>query len=131
MLNSCSFNGRLVKDPELRYTKDGVAVCNFTIAVQRNRKNDNDEYDADFIDCVTFRKTAEFVANRLSKGQRVGVNGRMQTRLWEDKQGRTRKSVELMANDVDVIDWDNSNNSSQGSNNVAGYDEEPDIEVPF
>lgn len=126
MLNSCNFNGRLVKDPELRYSKDGVAVCNFTIAVQRNRKNNEGDYDADFIDCVCFRKTAEFAAEKLGKGQRIGVQGRLQTRLWENKQGNTRKSVELVINDLEVIDWESNDNSNKQNNS-----EEESIDVPF
>lgn len=127
MLNSCSFNGRLVADPELRYTADGVAVCSFTLAVQRNRKNKEGKYDADFPDLVCFRKRAEFAAERLGKGQRVGITGRLQTRIWEDNDGKSRKSTEILIDDLDIIDWDNSSSS----NNNGGYDEEPPIEVPF
>lgn len=127
MLNNCSFNGRLVDDPELRYTQDGVAVSNFTLAVQRNRKDDEGNYPADFIDCVAFRNSAEFIAERGEKGNRMSVSGRLQTRYWEDKKGNNRKNTEVIVNQLNLIDW---GNKSQKDNKSQNKGEEP-IDVPF
>lgn len=133
MLNNCSLNGRLVKEPELRYTQDGVAVANFTLAVQRNRKDDEGNYPADFIDCVVFRNSAEFIAERGKKGNRVSVSGRIQTRYWEDKKGNSRKNTEVIVNQLNLIDWgdnDSNDNNSQDNNKRQNNQEDP-IDVPF
>ena len=79
--------GRLVADPELRYTPSGVAVCSFRIAVDRWAKSETGEKEADFIDIVAWRHSAEYAANYLTKGQRVAVNGRLQVRSWVQPDG--------------------------------------------
>ncbi|EHP8576283.1 single-stranded DNA-binding protein, partial [Listeria monocytogenes] len=88
MMNRVVLVGRLTKDPELRYTPAGVAVATFTLAVNRTFTNQNGEREADFIQCVVWRKPAENVANFLKKGSLAGVDGRIQTRNYEDNYGK-------------------------------------------
>ena len=99
MLNKAVLMGRLVADTELRATPQGTAVCTFTLAVNRRTRPD-EQPQADFIDIVAWGKTAEFVSRYFHKGQLVAVAGRIQTRMWEDKQGNKRKSVEVIAEEV-------------------------------
>jgi single-strand DNA-binding protein len=96
--------GRLVADPELRYTPSGVAVCTFRIAVDRRFKSESGEREADFIDIVAWRQQAEFVANYMSKGRLVGVQGRMQTRSWVQQDGQKRWRTEVVADQVQFLD---------------------------
>ena len=84
MLNKIIVIGRLTRDPELRYTGSGTAVCNFSLAVEREYKNKDGDKDVDFIDIVVWRKQAETVADHLNKGRLVAVEGRLQIRNWED-----------------------------------------------
>ena len=99
MLNKAVLMGRLVADTELRSTPQGNAVCTFTLAVNRRTRSD-EQPQADFIDIVAWGKTAEFVSRYFFKGLLVAVAGRIQTRMWEDKQGNKRKSVEVIAEEV-------------------------------
>ncbi len=91
MLNSIVLMGRLTRDPELRYTKNKVPVASFTLACNRDHGKDG-EYEADFIDIVAWRQTGEFASKYFAKGQLVAVEGRLQTRKWEDKDGNKRTS---------------------------------------
>ena len=100
MLNNCTIQGRLTRDPELRYTASNTPVASFTLAVDRSRKNANGEYDTDFIGCTAFGKTAEFVKNWFAKGMMAIVVGRIQSRNWEDRNGNKRTSIEINANEV-------------------------------
>lgn len=100
MLNKAVLMGRLVADAELRATPQGTAVCTFTLAVNRSFTKQGEQPQADFIDIVAWGKTAEFVSRYFHKGQLVAVAGRIQTRMWEDKQGNKRKSVEVVAEEV-------------------------------
>lgn len=99
MLNSSIIMGRLARDPELRATGSGVSVCSFTVAVDRDYSQ-NGERDADFIDCVAWRKAGEFVARNFTKGSMVVVSGRLQMRSWTDKEGNKRRTAEIVADDV-------------------------------
>lgn len=100
MLNNCTIQGRLTRDPELRYTASNTPVVSFTLACERSRKNANGKYDTDFIDCISFGKNAEFVKNWFAKGMMAIVVGRIQSRNWEDRNGNKRTSVEINANEV-------------------------------
>ena len=101
MLNHIVIMGRLTRDPELRRTGSGIAVASFTVAVDRDfGGRDGGEKETDFIDCVAWRQTGEFVSKYFHKGQLVAVCGSIQTRVWEDKQGSKRKSVEVVADEV-------------------------------
>jgi len=97
--------GRLCADPELKYLESGTTVTNFRLAVQRDYKNkETGKYDADFINCTAFTKTAEFIANNIRKGNRIVVEGQLRTRNY-DKEGEKRSVTEVNVNNVDVIDW--------------------------
>lgn len=100
MMNVICLQGRMVREPELKQTNSGIAVANFTIAVQRNMKSQNGERESDFIDIVCWRHTAEFVSKYISKGDLVCLNGTLQTRNYEDKNGNKRKAYEVVADNV-------------------------------
>ena len=100
MLNKAILMGRLVADPELRRTPNGNSVTSFALAVNRSYTRSGDQPQTDLLDIVAWGKTAEFVSRYFTKGQLVAVAGRIQTRLWEDKQGQKRKSVEVIAEEV-------------------------------
>lgn len=115
MLNRVVLVGRLVKDPDLRYTPNGVAVANFTIAVNRPFKNDG-EQQADFINAVIWRKPAENLANYMSKGSMIGIDGRIQTRNFEGQDGKTVYVTEVVADSVQFLEPKGSNENKQQSN---------------
>ncbi len=100
MLNYISIMGRLTKDPELRRTPAGLAVASFTVAVDRDFKDGNGERETDFIECVAWRGTAEFVERNFTKGKMIIVAGRLQIRKWEDKNGNKRSTAEVVADNV-------------------------------
>jgi len=104
MFNKVILIGRLTRDPELRYTPNAHAVGSFTLAVNRPFKTENGEQQTDFIDIVTWRKVAEQVGQYLSKGRLVAVDGRLQTRSYEDRNGVKRKAAEVVANTVRFLD---------------------------
>ena len=101
MLNHIVIMGRLTRDPELRRTGSGVAVASFSLAVDRDfGKNENGERETDFIDCVAWRQTGEFVSKYFTKGRMAVVSGRLQIRGWTDKDGNKRRSAEVVADNV-------------------------------
>lgn len=100
MLNVIALMGRLTAEPELRHTPNGVATCTFRIAVERSFARAGEERKADFIDIVTWRKTAEFVCKYFGKGSLIAVNGSLQTRSYEDKNGNRRTAYEVVADNV-------------------------------
>src|SRR5699024_9998343 len=104
MMNRTILVGRLTKDPELRYTANGVAVANFTLAVNRNFKNKQGEQEADFINCIVWQKPAENAANYLKKGSLAGVDGRIQTRNHENNEGRRVYVTEVVAESVQFLE---------------------------
>lgn len=97
MLNNVTIMGRLCADPELRRTPNGIAVCNARIAVERNYAGEDGERETDFFDIVAWRGTAEFLCSYFTKGRKVVLDGRLQTRSWTDKNGNKRVSVEIVA----------------------------------
>ncbi len=103
MLNRVVLVGRLTRDPELRYTQSGIAVCTFTLAVDRNFKSASGERETDFIDIVVWRQQGENCANYLSKGKLAAVDGRMQVRSYEAQDGSKRKAVEVVADSVQFL----------------------------
>ena len=118
MLNHITIMGRLTRDPELRRTGSGIAVASFTVAVDRDfGKNENGEKETDFIDCVAWRNTAEFVSKYASKGRMVAVSGRLQIRGWTDKDGNKRRTAEVVADNVYFGD---SKRDSDGGNSYGG-----------
>lgn len=116
-MNKVFLIGRLTRDPELRYTGNNTAVATFSIAVNRNFTNQNGEREADFINIVVWRKQAENVKNYLSKGSQVAIDGRLQTRSYDDNNGQKRYVTEVIADNVEFM---GSSNSSGNSNNMSG-----------
>lgn len=100
MLNTAIVAGRLTKDVELRHTNSGKSVCSFTLAVDRDFKNQAGEKETDFIDCVAFGHSAEFLSNYAAKGQVVMATGRLQVREWTDKEGNKRRNAEIIVSNV-------------------------------
>jgi single-strand DNA-binding protein len=100
MLNNINLMGRLTRDPELRRTGSGVAVCNFTVAVDRDYSGPNKEKETDFIDCVAWRQTGEFIAKNFHKGKMIALSGRLEIRSWTDKDGNKRRTAEVNANNA-------------------------------
>ena len=111
MLNRAILMGRLVADPELRQTPNGVSVCSFRIAVDRNYSGRNGERQTDFLDIVAWRNTAEFVSRYFNKGKMIIVEGSIQSRSYEDKNGNKRTAVEVVA---DNCMFGESKSASQG-----------------
>lgn len=104
MLNRVILIGRLTRDPEMRYTPNGVASVRFSLAVQRPFTNQQGEREADFIDIRAWRKLAETCATHLKKGRLVAIEGRLEVRSYETQDGQKRKSVEVVADDVRFLD---------------------------
>lgn len=114
MLNHIVVMGRLTRDPELRRTGSGLAVAGFTVAVDRDFANkDSGERETDFIDCVAWRSTGEFVSKYFAKGSMVVVSGRLQIRTWEDKEGNKRRTAEIVADSVYFGDSKRSNDQQR------------------
>ena len=116
MLNHITIMGRLTRDPELRRTGSGIAVTSFTVAVDRDYKAGN-EKGVDFIDCVAWRQTGEFVAKYFTKGRMAVVSGSLQIRGWTDKDGNKRRTAEVIANNVYLGDSKNESPNAQQTNN--------------
>jgi single-strand DNA-binding protein len=121
-MNKVFLIGRLTRDPELRYTGSNTAVATFSIAVNRNYANAQGEREADFINIVVWRKQAENVKNYLSQGSQVAIDGRIQTRSYDDKDGQKRYVTEVVADNVEFL---GSKGSSTNSNSGSGKPAEP------
>lgn len=113
MLNFICIMGRLTRDVELRRTGSGIAVASFTVAVDRDFAQDGKEKETDFIDCVAWRQTGEFVSKYFNKGSMIVVKGRLQLRNWTDKEGNKRRSAEIVA---DNVYFGEGKKSQEGSN---------------
>ena len=127
MLNHIVIMGRLTRDPELRTTQAGVSVTSFTVAVDRDfGGRDGGERQTDFIDCVAWRSTGEFVSKYFHKGSMIVVSGRLQSRKWQDRDGNNRTNWEVIADNVYFGESrrDSESNGSYGSydSNRGGYD---------
>ena len=133
MLNRIIVMGRLTADPELRRTGTGIAVTSFTVAVDRDYSGkDGGEKETDFIDCVAWRNTGEFVEKYFTKGRMAVVSGRLQVRSYTDKDGNKRRIAEIIADSVYFGDSKNSNTGSipAPAQSFAPYDVS-DSELPF
>lgn len=131
MLNKIFIMGRLTRDPELRRTQSGTAVTSFSLAVDRDFKSQSGEKETDFIDVVAWRNTGEFAAKYLAKGRMAAVEGRIQVRDWQDKDGNRRKSVEVVADNVYFAD-SKRDSKPQESRDDQEFDEiEDDGDFPF
>ena len=103
-MNSVSLVGRLTRDPELRQTQSGISVASFTVAVDRRYTNNDGQREADFIACVAWRQTAEFIAKYFTKGQRIGLTGSIQTRQYTAQDGSKRTVCEVVADNVEFVE---------------------------
>jgi single-strand DNA-binding protein len=122
MLNRVILIGRLTRDPELKYTPNGTAVATFSLAVNRRFNKEQ----TDFIDVVAWRQTAEFCANYGSKGRLVAVEGRLQVRTYETKEGQKRKVTEVVADDIRFLDKaGTASTAGSGSNFAAPREQDP------
>lgn len=117
-MNKALLIGRLTRDPELRSTSTGRNVCQFSIAVNRNFTNANGEREADFINCVVWDKQAENLVKYQKKGNQIAVDGRIQTRNYEDKDGKRVYVTEILANNISFLDSKGTNTSSNDFNSL-------------
>lgn len=134
MINRAVLTGRLTRDPELRYTNNGTAVCTFSLAVDRQFHNQKGEREADFINCVMWRKSAENFSNFTHKGSMVGVDGHIQTRNYENQQGKRVYVTEVIVDNFALLDSKSSqgqqNNSQQSTQSNSSLTISDD-EMPF
>jgi len=126
-MNNVVLMGRLARDPELRHTQSGLPVVSFTVAVDRRFNKETNERQADFIDCVAWRGTAEFVSKYFAKGRMIAVQGRLQVREWQDKDGNRRWSTEVQA---DNVYFTGSKQDSGGGSGGGGYAPFNDKDAP-
>ena len=139
MINNVVLVGRITKDPDLRYTASGVAVAQFTLAVNRNFTNQNGDREADFINCVMWRKPAETLSNYARKGTLIGLTGRIQSRNYENQQGQRVYVTEVVAENFQLLESKEVNDQRrQDSTGKATFDKNgsnngnttPDTQTP-
>lgn len=123
MFNLVVLSGRLTADPELKTTNNGLSVCTFTIAVDRRYKQ-GEEKQTDFIDIVSWRSSAEFVSKYFSKGSMIGIEGAIQTRKYQDKNGNNRTAFEVVANNVQFIESKRPQSNGEG-NHIPTSENDP------
>ena len=121
-MNKAILVGNLTKDPELITTSNGVDVSRFTIAVQRKFKNANDEYESDFINCVAWRSSAEFIHKYFKKGNKIGIVGNIQTRSYDAEDGTKRYVTEVVVEECEFVQ------SKKGDGNNQAEDTKPELE---
>lgn len=129
MINRAILVGRLTRDPEMRYTSDGTATASFSLAVNRQFKNKQGEREADFINCVIWRKAAEIFCNYTHKGSQVAIDGRIQTRNYENNQGNRVYVTEVVVENFSFLDTNNGN-SQQPHQSQDSIDIDDD-DLPF
>ena len=128
MLNHITIMGRLTRDPELRRTGSGIAVASFTVAVDRDfADKQSGEKETDFIDCVAWRQTGEFVSKYFTKGRMIVVDGRLQIRSYTDKEGNKRRTAEVVA---DHVYFGDSKKDASGGESYSGYTGQNDYAAP-
>ena len=139
-MNKVFLIGNLVRDPEVRATQSGVAVCNFTIAVNRRFKNANGEQETDFLNVIAWRQLAELCGKYLAKGRKVAVTGSIQTRTYEAKDGSKRTAWDIVADEVEFLSTRNSeenggyydnSDSKPAKKSVAELEPVEDDDLPF
>jgi len=126
-MNKVQLLGRLTKDPEIRYTQTNKAVCSFTLAVNRRFKKD----EADFINCQAWDKTAEFISKYMAKGQQIAVVGRIQTRTWDDNDGKKHYVTEVVAEEAFFADSKKEKADSFEGQLPTYTNDVEDDELPF
>ena len=127
MLNHIDIMGRLTKNPELRHTGTGTAVASFTLAVDRDFKDQDGTRETDFIEVVAWRNTAEFVEKYFAKGQMAVVSGRLQIRTWNDKDGNKHRNAEIVADNV----YFGGSKTQDASTNTFEDTFDVDADIPF
>ena len=130
MINKCILIGRMTKSPELRRTAQGEAVTSFTLAVNRNYTKDGQQ-QADFINCIVWRKLAENVERYCSKGSLVGVEGRIQTRSYENNQGQRIYVTEIVCDSVQFLETKKAENNNQDYDNTQHSFDIQDDDIEF
>ncbi|WP_414049810.1 single-stranded DNA-binding protein [Macrococcus animalis] len=123
MINRVVLVGRLTKEPEYKVTPSGVSVATFTLAINRNFTNAQGERQADFINCIVFRKQAENVNNYLNKGSLAGVEGRLQSRSYDNQEGRKVFVTEVICDSVQFLEPKNSQNQSNNAPQQTNYNQ--------
>ena len=131
MINSIILVGRLTRDPELRYTPNGKAVANFTLAVDRPFMGQGGEKQTDFIRVTTWRKLAENCSNYIGKGSLVALKGRLEVRSWENDEGQRRTMAEVVADTVQFLDKKGKKEEQQGIDDLLNGQEITDEDIPF
>ena len=129
-MNNISLVGRLTADPELKQTQSGISVTSFSIAVDRPGSKDT----TDFLPCVAWRQTAEFVCKYFRKGQRIGLIGKLTSRKYEDKNGNPRTAYEVVADHVEFVESKQATGGNTTNNTAAAFDEYEEIaddDLPF
>lgn len=129
-MNKVFLIGRLTRDPELRYTGSNIAVATFSLAVNRNFTNQSGEREADFINIVVWRKQAENVKNYLSQGSQVAIDGRLQTRSYDDQDGKKRYVTEVVADNVEFLGTRGNNSSTPTTSTNQGEPTPYDFAAP-
>lgn len=131
-MNSVTLIGNLTRNPELRYAKTGAAIGRFTLALNRPKKDGQDQ-GADFISIVTFGKLAENCCNYLTKGKKAAVQGRLQSGSYQDKEGRTIYTVDVIANSVNFLEWGDKSESgsSMSDYDMDGFHPTDNEDIPF
>ena len=135
-MNKVVLVGRLARDPELRSTQSGAQVVSFTVACDRRYQKQGEERQADFISCVAWNKTAEFVNQYFKKGMRIALDGRIQTRSYEDQNGNKRYATEVIAEAVEFAQSKNEGGESHPapqapSADIDGFIPADDEDLPF
>lgn len=130
-MNNVTLIGRLTKDPEIKYTTgNNTAVCQFNIAVDRRYKSEG-QPTADFIPVVAWKQTAEFVSKYFNKGSRIAIVGQLQTRSWDDTEGKKHYVMEVIANNVEFCESKQQSNNSYATTEAGYYDGSDDDDCPF
>ena len=129
--------GRLTRDPEIKYStgENATAIARFSLAVNRKFKNDEGNYDADFINCIAFRKTAEFIEKYFSKGMAMGIAGRIQTGSYTNKEGQKVYTTDVVVEETEFVESKNKTTSENTATNNANvqsdFEESSEEELPF
>lgn len=136
MLNNCVFMGRIAQDLELRKTTSNISICSFTLAVQRSYKKEGEDYKTDWIDCIAYRNTADFISGYFRKGELIAVSGKMQTRTYTDKNGIKRKVTELIIDEASFCGSKKSDTAEAGDmqqsfQDVPEFTEINEDDLPF
>ena len=129
MLNVCSFIGRMSKDCELTFTQGDKAIGKFSIACQRDFKDKEGKYGVDFINCVSFGKTAEYIANYTNKGKLVAISGRLQLGNYKNKDDVKVYTTDIIVDKFQVLEWGDKPNDN--SSDDDGFNTASDEDIPF